>query len=137
MQDFAPNYHRGLAEHEWRKHGTCSNLSPKLYFQEGLRAMLMIRRTKRGTPLLIQENVGGSLTSEKLRECYDYDIGIKVSDKCALEEITTCWNKAPNNGKVGKQINCPKYVMKGHRNNCDNKKCKGIIKITKLGHCIK
>jgi len=134
--DFAPNYHGGLARHEWQKHGTCTNMPPKLYFEEAMRTMLMLPRTDRGTPAVIKDNIGGEVQSSELRKAYTKEVGIKVNDKCVLEEITSCWSKAQKNGfeKVGEQIDCPDYIMKGFRNNCD-KKCKGLIKISKLGTC--
>mmetsp|Transcript_18560 Transcript_18560/g.30268 ORF Transcript_18560/g.30268 Transcript_18560/m.30268 type:complete len:178 (-) Transcript_18560:477-1010(-) len=135
--DLAPNYHGGLAKHEWKKHGTCSNLPPKLYFEEALRVMLSMPRTDRGTPEIIKKNIGGQVDSSELRKSYVKDVGIKVSNKCVLEEITSCWAKTNKNGleKVGQQVDCPDYIMKGFRNNCDGKKCKGKIKIAKLGTC--
>lgn len=99
-----------------------------------MRAMLMIPRTDRGTPDLIKQNIGGQISSKELRACYTKAIGIKVSNKCELQEVTTCWSKAPN-GKVGQPVDCPEYILKGLRNNCDGKKCKGIIKVPKLGEC--
>ena len=135
--DFAPNYHKGLAKHEYEKHGSCTNLPPKVYFEEGMRTMLMIPRTDRGTPELIKANIGREISSKDLRACYQKAVGIKVSEKCALEEITTCWSKENKSGleKVGKPIDCPDYILNGFRNNCDSKKCKGRIFITKLGSC--
>jgi ribonuclease T2 len=137
---FAPNYHGGLAKHEYNKHGSCSGLGPELYFKESLRTMLSLPRTDRGTPEIISKNVGGSVRSDDLRKCYDKQVAIKVSPNCVLEEITTCWAKEVKNAgegmlKVGRQMDCPDYLMKGARNNCDSKRCKGIVHITKLGQC--
>jgi len=134
----APNYHGGLARHEWNKHGTCSGMPPKLYFEEALRTMLAIPKTSQGTPEVISSHIGSEVESGDVRRAYVREVGIKVSDKCVLEEITTCWDKGEKKygvEKVGQQIDCPDYIMRGFRNNCDSGKCKGKIRIPKIGQC--
>lgn len=132
--DYDPKLHKGLvgplAKHEWKKHGTCSNLNPPDYFQAAVRAMDALPGD-RGTPELLTKNVGGEVSQAELRKIYHYQVGIKADKQCRLEEVTTCWAKKPD-GNIGHQVNCPAHVMSGGRNNC---KCKQYH-ITKLGQCL-
>lgn len=123
---------------EWKVHGSCSNLSPEEYFKEGLRLMLSLPRTDRGTPKIISENIGKQIPTRVLQESFIKKVGVKVTKNDELEEITSCFAKRRDNGKVGEQIDCPEYILKGMRNNiCSKKGCRQLIKITKLNECSK
>lgn len=135
--EYAPNYHGGLAKHEWSTHGTCTGLSAEDYFKEALRLMLSFPRTDRGTPEIILKNVGDQVPVPQLRESYPKQVGIKINREGVLEEITSCFEKRSDTGKAGKQVDCPDHVMKGFRNNVCNKngKCKQFVKIPRLNQC--
>mmetsp|Transcript_17925 Transcript_17925/g.23453 ORF Transcript_17925/g.23453 Transcript_17925/m.23453 type:complete len:219 (-) Transcript_17925:599-1255(-) len=133
---YAPAYHGGLAKHEWKEHGTCSGLSAEDYFKEALRTMLSFPRMDRGTPKVLMENIGGEVDVKDLRKAYPKQVGIKVTKDGVLEEITSCWSKREDNGKVGHPIDCPEFIMKGYRNNvCKKGKCRKTVKVAKLGQC--
>lgn len=144
---YAPNYGKGLAKHgktlslshivEWKKHGSCSGLSPESYFNEGLRLMLSFDRFDRGTPRVIIDNVGKKISTKAIRDAYKKRIAIKVSSHGELEEISSCFEKRKD-GKAGHQIDCPLSVMNSFRNNvCKKKKCLKQVKIVSLNQCDK
>mmetsp|Transcript_987 Transcript_987/g.1422 ORF Transcript_987/g.1422 Transcript_987/m.1422 type:complete len:147 (+) Transcript_987:439-879(+) len=125
-----------LPELEWKQHGTCSGLPADAYFKEALRTMLSFPRMDRGTPKVIMASIGGEVDLQDLRKAYHKQVGIKATKEGVLEEITSCWEKRRDNGKVGQQIDCPAFVMKGFRNNvCRKGKCRKTVKVTKLGEC--
>lgn len=118
-----------LAKHEWKKHGTCTGLSPESYFNEALRAMNALPGD-RGTPKVLSDRVGGEVSSAELRSSYAKRVAIHADKLCRLTEVTSCWAKAPD-GTVGKQVDCPEHVMKGRdRPNC------ATFRITQLGQCM-
>ena len=50
--------------------------------------MLSLPRTDRGTPKVIQENIGGQVDEAALRKSFPKEVAIKVNKDCVLEEIT-------------------------------------------------
>lgn len=98
--------------------------------------MLSFPRMDRGTPKVLMENIGGEVDVKDLRKAYPKQVGIKVTKDGVLEEITSCWSKREDNGKVGHPIDCPEFIMKGYRNNvCKKGKCRKTVKVAKLGQC--
>lgn len=94
-------------EHEWSKHGTCSNLSQYDYFSSAISLL-----QKFGTPSVVSDNVGGSVSKSSLQAGFG---GSKyVSLQCQggqyLSEARTCWSKDSNNFPVA-QIECPSSVL--------------------------
>lgn len=63
-------------------------LAPEEYFKEGMRVMLSLPRTDRGTPKVIQENIGGQVQETELRRSFPKEVAIKVDKDWVLEEIT-------------------------------------------------
>jgi len=60
--------------------------------------MLSLPRTDRGTPEVVMKNIGGEIDSSSLRASYERKVGIKVTEKCVLEEITSCFLKDNKGG---------------------------------------
>jgi len=97
-----------LWDHEWNKHGTCSGLAQKTYFTSALSVDFQL-----GTPSLITDNVGGSISLSQLETVYNgspcqQNSACKVVVSCqsgsTLSDITTCWSKSLT------QIECPAEV---------------------------
>ena len=120
----------GLAKHEWKKHGTCTGLSPSGYFDEALRALALLPG-ERGTPALIKSSVGGVVDAGALRASYAKRVAVKADQQCSLSEMTVCFAKQPD-GRVGPQIDCPDHVMKGR----DTPAC-ARLRIGQLGSCLR
>jgi ribonuclease T2 len=118
-----------LARHEWKKHGTCSGLSPDSYFNEALRAMQALPGD-RGTPALVSDNVGGAVSAAALRAEYPKRVALRANKDCILSEVTSCWEKRAD-GRVGALIDCPSHVMRGRDTAC------ATLKITELGKCLR
>lgn len=118
-----------LAKHEWKKHGTCTGLSPEKYFDAALHAMEALPGT-RGTPTLLSNHVGQDVPTSELRKAYKKRVAIRADKLCRLSEVTTCWAKAPD-GSVGEQVDCPDHVMKGR----DSPSC-ASLRLTQLGQCL-
>jgi len=97
-----------LWDHEWNKHGTCSGLAQKDYFNSGISVDFTL-----GTPSLITDNVGGSVSVSQLESVYNGSPcprggACKVVVGCTdgeLSDITTCWDKDLN------QMVCPAEVV--------------------------
>ena len=119
-----------LAIHEYKKHGTCSGLSPSSYFAEALRAFGKLPGD-RGTPQLLSQNVGGSVATNALRSAYAAKVALKADKLCRLTEVTSCF--AVNaDGTVGELIDCPAHTMQSRD---VGERC-ASLRITQLGQCL-
>ncbi len=139
--DLAPAYttwnateHRaemsGLAHHEWRKHGSCSGLTPAAYFAEALRGMLACGGD-RGTPPLLSRSVGGAIATDELRGNYPRRVAVRADRSCRLAEVTTCWQRR-SDGRLGAMIDCPASVMQSRDR---TKRCQSLH-VAALGMCL-
>ena len=59
-------------------------------------------------------------------------MALSADKQCRLTEVTTCWEKLPDN-RVGKQIDCPDHVMNGRDRG--GSQCSSL-RITQLGQCL-
>lgn len=93
-------------QHEWNKHGTCSGLDTKGYFNMALKL-----EGNLSTPLMISENVGNTISSHALRALYPLDSIVLKCHSTTLVQLFTCWSI---NGKHQALTlrNCPKHVLK-------------------------
>jgi ribonuclease T2 len=84
-----PEKHRAevgdLAKHEWKKHGTCSGLTPDQYFQEALKAMMALPGD-RGTPQIVVNNVGGAVPAQSLRAAYSKQVALRMDKQVRYRE---------------------------------------------------
>lgn len=74
-------------------------MKPEEYFKEGMRVMLSLPLTDRGTPKILQHNIGKEVDANDLRKSYPKEVAIKVNNNCVLEEITSCWTRRKDTGK--------------------------------------
>lgn len=107
-----------LANHEWKKHGTCSNMTQQNYFNQVINYVV----NKIPTPQSFKFNIGKSVSYQQLVNWYNgakwvllrcyYD---KDTNKQYLSEIRTFWSKAgvriENPGLIGScKENLPIYI---------------------------
>lgn len=101
--------------HEWDKHGTCTGLSRRDYFQEEIN---IVKREGMDTAMsFTRETAGKTVNVEHVAAEFGGidNIAFRSDKFCRLEEITTCWEKL-GNGRVGRQIPCPGHVLASARN---------------------
>jgi len=98
-------------EHEWTKHGTCSNLSQQDYFESALNLTEDLL-----TPTVLQNAIGQSINADVLRDAlggYGYvSLQCTISDNGNDDILTgayTCWLQ--NNGYPTNQVMCPDEVI--------------------------
>ncbi|CAK4072337.1 unnamed protein product [Aphanomyces euteiches] len=108
--DFHPS--AGARPQYWPdKHGTCSGVDQAAYVQAAIDI-----ETKLGTPSIISNNIGSTVSYRDLIGAYGSG---NVALRCAgsdnaLSEVRTCYDRAYN------QIACPASVLK--QDNCGRKK---------------
>lgn len=106
--------HMSFWEHEWVKHGTCSGLTQKEYFETTLNHFL-------DTPSLVHENYGGSVMKSDLEYSYKAQLGDGKGDVilvCSagrfLSEVRVCIAKKED-GTGSEHIECiPEVVEEGN-----------------------
>lgn len=93
-------------EHEWTKHGTCSTLDEQTYFQTAIDTI-----EKYGTPSIVTENVGGTLSADDIRNAFGgkQRVALKCSNNKYLVGAYTCWSQ--KNGIPQAQIDCNNEVV--------------------------
>lgn len=136
MKDFGPGYVNDgnfLADHEWPKHGSCTGLGPREYFEEAIETL---RRNPGdlGTVPFITDNIGKVVNVAELASHFpDNNVVFRCDQGCVLAEVTTCWDNVE--GQVGEPIACPQTVIKStYSNSCATSKCTDVA-IPKVGEC--
>lgn len=102
--------YEGFWTHEWGKHGTCTGMSQRDYFEAALEQL-----QKLGTPSVISENVGKAPVSKAAIQAA-YGGPSKVSLSCGggsfLSAVATCWTVDKASHLPAEQIACPASVIK-------------------------
>ena len=111
--------------HEYEKHGSCTSLSFEEYFQQE-EALYLRNASLRTLRDLLKQSSGEVVDVRKLHVfAGGKKIAVKASKQCQLQEITTCWSKEIDN-RVGPQIDCPSYILKGVRNTAEQYHCEKV-----------
>ena len=113
MLKYSPS--RGLIHHEWKKHGTCTGLSPLDYFRKAVKTYKSLKRPEQlvglDRPILMSVN--------EIRDAF-LDANPDLPDKSVivtcrrqkLREVRICFNKQ------GEPRNCSASALRG---TCRNK----------------
>mmetsp|Transcript_5259 Transcript_5259/g.4922 ORF Transcript_5259/g.4922 Transcript_5259/m.4922 type:complete len:277 (-) Transcript_5259:161-991(-) len=99
--------------HEWGKHGTCSGLPQKQYFDVAMDHFLP-------TPSLVQERYGSTVTKSELTNAYGDDGGM-VTFICSgkyLSEVRVCIQKSGKDGTATERMKCTDDVLQ--EGNCSD-----------------
>lgn len=110
-------------EHEWSRHGTCSQLNQSSYF----RSTLVLQKQVAPTPPFVQDHVGDIVAIKDLREAFrawhNSTTGVDVVLKCQkggaqtfLSQVFACLGKDSKTGGPGTFISCPKTIL--HEDTC-------------------
>ncbi|QAT86785.1 ribonuclease [Corallococcus coralloides] len=107
-----------LANHEWPKHGSCTGMDARTYFQSNIDALLSLPGDQ-GTPAAITDNVGGSVALENLRAAFGQadSVAFACDPKCNLVEVGVCF-LADEQRRPAARMTCPKSVTGGNTNSC-------------------
>nr|CCA21045.1 conserved hypothetical protein [Albugo laibachii Nc14] len=100
-------------QHEWSKHGTCSNLDQIAYFQGSID---LLKQNVSMTPEIIQQHVGKHVNTAIARAAYSQtgamdDVVLQCRGQ-ALAEIHMCWSR-DEQYRPKARIVCPPHVLKG------------------------
>lgn len=92
-------------EHEWTKHGTCSQLSQTDYFQDAIHLAETF-----DTPAYLSNNIGKNISSYELRDEFGGEeyVSLQCNDFVFVGAYT-CWGQT--NGVPSSQIICPSSVQ--------------------------
>ena len=97
-------------QHEWSKHGTCTGLTQKEYFQAALNNFVE-------TPNLIAQNYGGRVNKSDLLKSYGIETVLHCSNKEWLSEVWICLGVS-DTGEPLQRVACPKSA--GEDNTCES-----------------
>mmetsp|Transcript_39136 Transcript_39136/g.55088 ORF Transcript_39136/g.55088 Transcript_39136/m.55088 type:complete len:248 (-) Transcript_39136:35-778(-) len=114
-------HHSQFWSHEWTKHGTCSGLTQKSYFQETLKHFV-------STPDMVGQHYGKTLKKAELINAYDGNVALVCQHKRYLSEVRVCLNMV--SGVPTSRMPCPAVVLK--EDNCGDE-----ISITKFSGVVK
>jgi ribonuclease T2 len=131
-----------LGDHEYAKHGTCTNLTSTVFLQESIRLMKVME-----TPSQIYLNVGQNIKLSDLQHSYRYessttnDYTKAAAFSCSADgnffSVSTCWSINIATGRPNVRIDCPDTVLRNkYSNNCSlNKNGMVFIRGAFPGQC--
>ncbi|MFT3696404.1 MAG: hypothetical protein QM831_24905 [Kofleriaceae bacterium] len=135
MQTLGPGYvgdHDFLADHEWPKHGTCTGLQPREYFQAALDAMKKVP-----TPDVMQKAIGGDIATADLESAFGVpanSVLLSCDRECRLSQVSFCLAHDAHNVPTT-PIACPRNTTTAqYDNGCVTRGC-DRIKISEAGRC--
>lgn len=138
MKTYGPGYttpDHFLADHEWAKHGSCTGLTSKVYFNAAISLFSKIPGD-RGTPSVISNNLGKQVPLETLRSAFGDPKStlLRCNAQCQLQGVGICF---AHNSKYlpTRRIPCPQNTQtSSYDNGCVLQNCKHVM-IQKWGQC--
>ena len=136
MAQYGPGYvsdNYFLANHEWPKHGSCSGLEPRAYFQDAINTLLSLPGDG-GTPDALHSAIGGSIALDALKNAFGQPDSVLLScDKgCNLSQVSVCFAQ-DGKGNPTTQMTCPMNVQNAmYDNGCVLRHC-GQVKVQPAG----
>jgi ribonuclease T2 len=135
MKDLGPGYlgdHDYLAAHEWPKHGSCTGLRPRVYFEAALGAMKAIP-----TPETVRAAIGGALPLAELQHAFGIpaeSVLLSCDAKCRLSQISFCLAHDAKDLPT-RPIACPSNTTNAkYDNGCVTRGCASVT-IPAAGSC--
>ncbi|MBZ4334114.1 MULTISPECIES: hypothetical protein [unclassified Corallococcus] len=107
-----------LANHEWPKHGSCTGMDARSYFQSTIDALQSLPGDQ-GTPAALANNIGGSVALENLRAAFGQSdsVAFACDADCNLTEVGVCFSVDAQR-RPSEPMTCPRNVTGGASNNC-------------------
>ena len=138
MKKLGPGYvgdNYFLANHEWPKHGSCSGLDAKQYFQAAVDSMK--KRPNEGTPDALRNAVGKSISLTELQNSFGIpatSVMLSCDSNCRLEQVELCLGR-DEKGNPTDPVPCPSNAKSSQYNNgCVLQKCEQVS-VQAAGEC--
>eukprot|EP00038_Savillea_parva_P024523 m.44291 g.44291 ORF g.44291 m.44291 type:complete len:241 (-) comp6502_c0_seq2:58-780(-) len=123
----------GRQRHEYKKHGSCTRLSPQAYAQQE-RTLASSAALQPARTFLVANATGSVPTGALVNKLGGpRRAAVRVDSKCRLAEMTTCWRKGPEDA-VAEQIDCPTALLTSSRNNAMQLGCVRVL-LGEAGAC--
>jgi ribonuclease T2 len=130
MKTLGPGYvgdHDFLADHEWPKHGSCTNLAAADYFRSALNAMKSL--PGEGTPNAVRSSIGGDIALADLEGAFGVPKGsvlLSCDARCRLQQVSFCLAHDVNNRPTTPTA-CPANTTKAqYDNGCVTRGCQRV-----------
>jgi ribonuclease T2 len=113
LQAVMPGY-PDLADHEWRKHGTCTGLNQIEYFEAIVTTVDALKLSK-----AIEKDADQKMSVREIQDATGSPAAILTCEAGPYNEqtllaMTTCW-KIGENASVGERMSCPANVLPKQR----------------------
>ncbi len=93
LQKVMPGFSSNLHKHEWIKHGTCYGADTNRYYEDAIRMVEQVNRSKVGN--FFTKHIGKYVTLQQVRAVFDRNFGVgtgkRVELKCYKGLITELW----------------------------------------------
>lgn len=138
MTTYGPGYvsdNDFLADHEWPKHGSCTGLDSGTYFSAAIAALKALPGDQ-GTPALLTQNVGGTVSTTDLQAAFGSPESVMLScdASCNLTQVSICLANG-DSGQPGTRVACPNNTTSSsYDNGCFTQNCKAVT-IQAAGQC--
>ncbi len=116
-----------LAAHEWPKHGSCTGLSERSYFDAALGAMKALGGDH-GTPKALAGAIGSTITPAALAASFAHPESILLGcdARCELTEVGVCLAH-DGSGLPAAPVACPENATTStYDNGCVTRKCTDV-----------
>jgi ribonuclease T2 len=138
MKTYGPGYvsdDNFLADHEWPKHGSCTGLDSGTYFSAAISALKRLPGDQ-GTPDLLTQNIGGTVSATDLRAAFGSPESVMLScdSSCNLTQVSICLTNGAS-GQPTTRTACPSNTTtSAYDNGCFVNNCQNVT-IQATGQC--